>query len=82
MVNDCDGPEQSGVPFEKFGVTVIVLEIAFAVLLVALNALIVPVPEAAKPIAVLEFVQLYEVIPPELLVEKATVSVVEPLHRI
>ena len=58
MVKVCIGPEQDVVPFVKDGVTVIVAVIGLAVLLVTLNALILPVPEAASPIVVFEFVQL------------------------
>ena len=58
MVNDCDEPGQAGDPFENEGITVMVAVIGLGVVLVALNALIVPEPEAAKPIAGFEFVQL------------------------
>jgi hypothetical protein len=81
MVNDCVCPGQVGVPFEKEGVTVIVAVIALGVVLVTLNALIVPVPVAGNPIAVLEFVQAYVVLPPVLTVEKVTVVVLVPLHK-
>ena len=54
----------------KRRVAVIVAVIALAVVLVTLNALIVPVPVAGNPIAVLEFVQVYVVLPPVLTVEK------------
>ena len=58
MVNDWVGPVQADVPFEKEGVTVIVALIGLAFELLTLNALIVPEPEAAKPIAGFELVQL------------------------
>ena len=82
IVNDCDGPVQAGVPFEKEGVTVIIPVIGLGVMFVTLNALIVPEPDPTNPIAVFEFVQLYDVVPPVLIVEKATVAVVVPLHKI
>jgi hypothetical protein len=50
--------------------------------LVTLNALIVPEPDPTNPIAVFEFVQLYDVVPPVLIVEKGTAAVVVPLHKI
>ena len=62
--------------------TVIVPIIGLAVLLVTLNALILPVPESANPIAGFELVQLYVVIPTVLLVVKETADVVDPLHKI
>jgi hypothetical protein len=57
MVKVCGVPEQVG---EKpsVGVTVIVAVIGVVPLLVALKVAILPVPLAAKPIAVLLFVQL------------------------
>ncbi len=57
MVNVCDGPEQLGVPFENDGVTVIVAVIGAVPLFVGVNTGMFPVPEAASPIPVLEFVQ-------------------------
>ena len=67
---------------EKDGVTVIVPIIGLAVLLDTLNALMVPEPNPTSPIAVFEFVQLYDVVPPELIVEKATVVMLVPVHKI
>src|SRR4051812_23935064 len=51
----------TGVPLhpDNAGVTVMVPEIALEPLLVAVNAGTLPVPLAARPIAVLEFVQVY-----------------------
>ena len=82
IVNDSVGPEQLGVPLEKEGVTVIVAVIGLAVELLTLNSLIVPEPDAANPIAGFEFVQLKVVVPPVLLVEKATADILVPLHKI
>ena len=49
-----------GVPLQRpnFGVMVIVPEIGLLVLFVPVKAAIFPVPDAAKPIAVLLFVQV------------------------
>ena len=48
------------------GVTVTVATLGIELLaLTALNTAMVPVPEAAKPIALLELVQVYEVPVPE-----------------
>ena len=52
-----DGPEQ----LFADGVTVIVAVIAALVLLVAVKEAILPLPLAPRPIAVLLFVQLYDV---------------------
>ncbi len=62
--------------------TVIVAVIGLAVVLVTLNALMFPVPDAGNPIAVFELVQLYVVVPPVKLVEKTTAVVDVPLHKI
>ena len=67
-----------GQPVEV-GVTVIVPVIGAFVALVAVNEAISPVPLAAKPIAVLSFVQLY-VTPLVMLPVNVTASVVAPLH--
>ena len=82
ILNDWISPVQAGVPFEKEGVTIMVAVIGLGVVFVPLNALIVPEPDAANPIAGFEFVQLYVVVPPILLVEKDTVEVLVPLHKI
>ena len=62
------------------GVTVIVPEIGPVVALVAVKAAILPVPLAARPIAVLEFVQLYTV--PATEPVKVTAVVVAPVHTV
>ena len=82
MVKVCVGPVQAGVPFEKEGVTVIIAVIGLAVAFVTLKVLMFPVPDAGNPIAVLELVQLYVVVPPVVLVEKITAVVLVPLHKI
>jgi hypothetical protein len=57
MVNVCGVPVQVGeAPAD--GVTVMVAEMGVVPLLVAVNAAILPVPLAPKPMAVLLFVQL------------------------
>jgi hypothetical protein len=61
------------------GVTVIVAVIGALVVLVAVNDAILPVPEAASPIAVLLLVQL-KVVPATAPV-KLTAAVADPLHN-
>jgi hypothetical protein len=71
----------TGVPVQPEadeGVTVIVAVIGAAVLLVAVNDGILPVPDAARPIAVLLFVQLYTV--PATVPVKLTADVPDPLQ--
>ena len=58
MVNVVDGPVQLTPPFVKVGVTVIVAVTGAVPLFTAVNAAIFPVPLAARPIVVFEFVQL------------------------
>jgi hypothetical protein len=74
-VNICDEPEQ----FPRVGVTVIVLVIGVDNVFIAVNEFIFPDPEAAKPIFILEFVQL-KVAPAVPL--KITVFVVEPAQTV
>lgn len=64
----------------ELGVTVIVAVCTVVVVLVAVKAAILPVPDAARPIPVLLFVQLYVV--PGGKPVKLTGAVVEPLHSI
>jgi hypothetical protein len=71
-VNVSDGPEQETPPLINVGVTVIVDTTGLEFKLEVINVGIFPVPDAAKPIEVLEFVQLYVVNPTELAVEKDT----------
>lgn len=61
------------------GVTVIVAVIGALVVLVAVNAAILPVPDAASPIVVLLLVQLYTV--PATAPVKFIAVVVDPLHN-
>jgi hypothetical protein len=68
------------VPFVKAGVTVIVPVNGPFVVFVAVNAAIFPVPLAARPIAVLLFVQLYTIVPPVVGLLKATAAVEPPLQ--
>ena len=73
-----------GVPAQPFaeGVTVIVAVIGALVMLVAVNAAILPVPLAAKPIDVVLFVQEY-VVPETLKVlAKLTALVVALLQSV
>ena len=58
IVNVIGVPWQVTPPFVKFGVTVIVPNIAAVVVFVAVKDGKLPVPLAPKPIAVLLFVQL------------------------
>lgn len=76
-----------GVPLQLFelvniGVTVIVATTGEFPEFVAVNEAIFPKPEATNPIDVVELVQLYVVVPPELLVEKSTEGMVSPLHTV
>ena len=64
------------------GVTVMVAVIGVAVVFVAINPGILPVPEAPSPIAVLLFVQLYTMVPPVVGLVKFTGAVISPLHTI
>ena len=58
MVNVSDGPVHGVPPFVNVGVTFIVATTGAPVVLDAINVEILPVPEAANPILVSEFVQL------------------------
>jgi hypothetical protein len=69
-----------GVPLQlfelvKIGVTVIVATTGEFPEFVAVNEAIFPKPEATNPIDVVELVQLYVVVPPELLVEKSKIAI-------
>lgn len=71
----------TGVPVQPEaddGVTVMVAVIGAAVLLVAVKLGILPVPDAARPMAVLLFVQLYTV--PATVPVKLTAAVPDPLQ--
>ena len=72
----------SGMPGQPAadGVTVIVAVTGALLVLIAVNAGIFPLPEAAKPIDVLLFVQLKVV--PLIAPEKATRFVDAPLHKV
>ena len=73
----------TGVPSQPLilGVTVIVPVIVAVPVLVAENEVILPVPPAANPIAVLEFVQSY-VTPLPILPVKSIAPVDTPLHLV
>lgn len=75
MVKLTDAPAQAD---GDDGVTVMVAVIGAAVVLVAVKLAILPVPDAAKPIAVLLFVQLYTV--PATVPVKLTAAVGDPLQ--
>ena len=72
----------SATPAQLFadGVTMIVAVTAVVPVFVAVNAPMLPVPVADRPIAVFEFVQLYVV--PLTAPEKVTAAVVAPLHNV
>ena len=76
MVNVWAAPGQPAAD----GVTVIVAVTGALLVLIAVNAGIFPLPEAAKPIDVLLFVQL-KVLPPTA-PEKVTRFVDAPLHKV
>lgn len=78
IVNVIDVPVQVVAPLVYVGVTVIVAVCTTAVALVAVKLAILPVPDAARPIVVLLFVQLYTV--PATLPVKFTAVVADPLH--
>ncbi len=74
-----------GVPLQllilvNIGVTVTVAITGVFPVLVAVKEGILPVPEAANPMDVIELLQLYVVVPPVLFVEKSTEEIVSPLH--
>jgi hypothetical protein len=62
----------------KVGVTVIVAVIGTAVLFIAVKDGIFPLPEAAKPIAEILFVQVY----PFAVPEKLMLETADPLHTV
>ncbi len=80
MVNVCVAPVQEMPLFVYIGVTVIVPKITSFVVLMALNALIFPVPLAASPIFVLVLLQLNTV--PVTLPVKVIAEVFKPLQII
>jgi hypothetical protein len=62
------------------GVTVIVATIGSAVVFLATKEAMLPVPEAARPMAVLLLVQLYVMVPPVVEELNEMALVVTPLH--
>ena len=83
MVNVIDGPVQVIPPLVKVGVTVIIATTGTVVGFVAVNAGMLPVPDAPKPILGVLFVQLNTVpgtLPPAE-PPNTTRVVNEPLHN-
>ena len=80
MVNTWDDPLQFTLALLKRGVTVIVAVTGAEPLFIAVKEVILPLPDAGRPIEVLLFVQVYVVVPPELVVEKLTAAVLLPLQ--
>ena len=80
MLNVVAVPTQLTPPLVKVGVTVIVATTGVVVTLVATNVGMLPVPLAAKPIAVLLFVQANTEVPPVNEVLNGTTDVDEPLQ--
>ena len=74
------GPVQGTPPLVKVGVTVIVAVTGEVPLFTAVNAAILPVPLAARPIEGVLFTQLYVVVPPVLPVPKLIAVVFAPLQ--
>jgi hypothetical protein len=72
MVKDLTGPTQLIPPLVNVGVTAIVATAGADPLLTPVNDAMLPVPEAARPIAVLLLVQLYVVVPAVAVVAKLT----------
>ena len=72
MVKDLTGPTQLIPPLVNVGVTTIVATAGADPLLTPVNDAMLPVPEAASPIAVLLLVQLYVVVPAVAVVAKLT----------
>jgi hypothetical protein len=73
-------PAQVVEPTVTDGVTVMVATTGAVPLLTALKAAMLPVPEAASPIAGALLVQLYDTVPEVTLDAKFTEAVVEPLQ--
>ena len=73
-------PVQVRPPLVNVGVTVIVATCGTAVLLIAWNELILPVPVAPRPILVLLLVQVYTVFVTGPLI--VTAAVFDPLHKV
>ena len=80
IVNVLGVPVQVTPALVYTGVTVIVPEIGAAVVLVPTKLAMFPVPLAARPIAVLLFVQLYTV--PVVAPVKVTAATLEPRHTV
>ena len=80
MVNTWDDPLQFTLALLKRGVTVMVAVTGAEPLFMAVKEVISPLPDAGRPIEVLSFVQVYVVVPPELMVEKLTAAVLLPLQ--
>ena len=74
------GPSQLLLPLVKVGVTTIVATIGAVVVLTATNDAILPVPDPAKPIVVLLFVQAYVVVPIVFVVAKVIAAVATELQ--
>ena len=70
IVNVFAGPIQFVPPLAKVGVTVIVAIIGLVELFTGVKIGIFPVPEVAKPMLGVSFVQLYVVVPTVFVVEK------------
>ena len=81
IVKVLKAPTQLTLPLAKVGVTVIVAIIGVGPVLVAVKEGIFPVPPATKPMLVpAEFVQVYVVFPPVLVVANDIAAVVAPLQ--
>ena len=80
MVNTWDDPLQSKLALLYRGVTVMVAVTGTEPLFMAVKEVISPLPDAGRPIVELSFVQVYVVVPPELVVEKLTAAVLLPLQ--
>ena len=80
IVNVRGVPTHVAAPNVNDGVTVMVATIGSAEVLLATKEAIEPVPEAARPIAVLLLVQLYVTVPPVLEEVNEMPLVVAPLH--
>ena len=82
IVKVCVAPEQVKLPFVNVGVTEIVAVTGDNPVLTAVKIGIFPFPDAAKPILVLSFVQVYEVVPPVVVLEKVIAVEALPLQII
>ncbi len=80
MVNVTGGPGHTVVPFVNVGVMDMVAVTGEVPGFVAVKEGRFPVPEAARPILILLFVQAYVVVPPVFTVVNVTADVAEPLH--